>query len=263
VKKALLAVSFGTSHLDTLDKNIGAIERALAAALPERELRRAFTSGMIMKKLRERDGLDIPNVARALESLADDGCEDVLIQPSHVLNGEEFDKLCELAEPFAGKFERLTIGAPLLTEVNDYLELAAALISELPERREDTAIVWMGHGTGHHANAVYAMLEYVLHDLGRGDVHIGTVEGYPTIEEVVRRVREHAEAKKVLLLPLMIVAGDHAKNDLAGEEDDSWRSRFEREGYEVSCRLEGLGENEAVRRIFVRHALEADAEKGE
>lgn len=257
MKKALLAVSFGTSHLDTLEKNIAAIESELADALPDRRLLRAFTSGMIIKKLRERDGVQIPNVAQALEQLAAEHYTDVLIQPTHVLNGEEFDKLCAQAQPYAGRFERLRFGAPLLTTVEDYRALIDAVLLSLPEKRDDTDVVFMGHGTEHHANAVYAMLDYMFRDLGREDVHIGTVEGYPALDEVRRRVAERKTVKNVILMPLMIVAGDHAKNDLAGENADSWKSVFQRDGYAVACILSGLGENGAVRKIFVDHARAA------
>lgn len=259
MKKALLAVSFGTTHRDTLEKNIAAIERDLAAAFPDRDLYRAFTSRMVARRLRERDGLAIDSTEEALERLAAGGYTDVLIQSTHVMNGEERDKMMAQALPFAERFESLTVGAPLLTEIGDYHAVARALVEDLPPRREDAAIVCMGHGTEHHANAVYALLEYVLHDMGRGDIHIGTVEGYPGLEEVCRRLEEGPGVKQVLLLPLMVVAGDHAKNDLAGEEAGSWRSLLSARGYDVACRLSGLGENPGIRAIFVRHAENAQA----
>ena len=132
MKKALLTVSFGTSHLDTLEKNIAAIERDLVAALPDRTPRRAFTSGMIMKKLRQRDGIVIPNVDEALAQLAEEGFEDVLIQPTHVINGEEYDKLCAQARPYVERFARLRLGTPLLTDAEDYRALAQAVLPTLP-----------------------------------------------------------------------------------------------------------------------------------
>ncbi len=254
MKKALLAVSFGTSFHDTLEKNIVAIEKSLDAAFPDRTLVRAFTSNMIMKKLRERDGIIIPNVAEALEKLCADGYTDIVIQPTHVLNGEEYDKLCSLAMPYGEKFEKIAMGAPLLTEISDYHEVVKAILTRLPEKKDDTSIAYMGHGTEHHANAVYAMIEYVLRDIGRDDIHIGTVEGYPALYEVIRRMEERKTVKNVILLPFMIVAGDHAKNDLAGDEEDSWKTLLEEKGYNVSCILEGLGENPEIHKIFVKHA---------
>lgn len=257
MNRAILVVSFGTSFHDTLEKNILAIENDLDSYFTDRKLYRAFTSGMIMKKLRERDGIIIDNVAEAMARMLDEGITDVLLQPSHVLNGEEYDKLCALAQPYADKFEVFKIGAPLLTEVEDYHCVARAIIADLPEKCDDTAIVFMGHGTEHHANAVYPMLEYVLHDFGRGDIFIGTVEGYPALDEVLRRISEYGGVKKIIALPFMIVAGDHATNDLAGEDEDSWKSVLEAQGFEVTCILKGLGENAEIRKIFVQHAENA------
>lgn len=256
--KAVLAVSFGTSHLDTLEKTIVPIERALAERLPERTLRRAFTSGIIRKKLEGRDGLLIDSVDRALERLAAEGFDDVTVQPTHILNGDEYDKLLRQAQPFREKFARLAFGRPLLTDLDDYRETAGALLAHLPPSVGDTALVLMGHGTEHAANPAYCQLEYLLHDLGRGDVLMGTVEGYPGFREVLRRLEERPEVKKIRLYPFMIVAGDHAKNDLAGEDPDSWKSLLEEKGYGVSAVLAGLGEYPEIRDIFARHSVEAE-----
>ena len=155
----------------------------------------------------------------------------------------------------------MSVGAPLLTTVEDYHALAAAVLAELPEEREDTAMIFMGHGTEHYVNPSYAQLEYVFHDLGRRDFLIGTVEGYPALEQVLRRMAERPEVKRAVLCPLMVVAGDHAKNDLAGADEDSWKSRLESLGYEVLCNLKGLGEYRGVREMFVGHALAAAGEE--
>lgn len=256
-KKALLVVSFGTTHLDTLEKSIAAIERDMAAAFPDRTLRRAFTSGMILQRLAQRDGLVIDSTEEALERLWAEGYRDVLVQPTHMMNGDEYDKLMTQAYPFAERFACLRFGAPLLTGIRDYQCAADALLSCLPDRAEDAAILWMGHGTGHFANAAYALLEYVFHDRGRSDILVGTVEGYPGFPEALRRLKERPGVKRVLLYPLMVVAGDHAKNDLAGDEPDAWRAMLEAEGYAVSCTLRGLGEYPGVRGLFLRHALDA------
>lgn len=260
MKKAILAVSFGTTFPDTLEKNIAAIEADLAAAFPDRVLRRAFTSGMVIRRLAERDGVEVDTVAQALDRLCREGFSDVVIQATHVMNGEEYDKLRALAAPYEEAFDRLSFGAPLLTSTRDYQEMVSAMLERLPEKTPGQAVVLMGHGTPHHANAVYAALEYVFRDAGRDDVAIGTVEGYPELQEVYRRLEEMGGVNQVVCLPLMVVAGDHARNDLAGEGEDSWRSRLTARGYQVRCILEGLGENPAVRAIFVRHALEAAAQ---
>ena len=154
----------------------------MAAAFPGRTLRRAFTSGMILRKL-EKEGTHIDDVPQALERLADEGYVDVVVQPTHILNGDEYDKLMAQAAPFAGRFARLSFGKPLLTAEADYRALADALLSDLPAPSEDAAVLYMGHGTGHYANAAYTQLEYLLHDLGRRDIVIGTVEGYPGFDE--------------------------------------------------------------------------------
>lgn len=257
VKKAILAVSFGTTHLDTLERTIGAIEGDLAAAFPDRALARAFTSGMVRRRLLEREGLRTDSPGEALERLQRAGYGDVVVQSTHVMNGEEWEKLVREARPYGDRFAALSFGSPLLTEAADYQAAAGALLERLPPAEAGQAVVFMGHGTEHHANAVYALLEYILHDMGRRDIHIGTVEGYPGFGEVCRRIGEQGDVERVLLLPLMIVAGDHAKNDLAGEDAGSWRAMLAKQGLAVDCRLEGLGENPAVRSIFVAHARRA------
>ena len=257
--KALLAVSFGTSYADTLEKNIAAIEADLAAAFPERTLRRAFTSGMILRRWKKERGVDMDNVPAALERLEREGYTDILVQPTHVMNGEEYHKLADQAEEYRGRFDRLTVGVPLLTAAEDYLDLGKALMEILPPKREDRAVIYMGHGSEHQANSAYALMEYAFHDLGRTDVIVGTVEGYPDFAAVQRRLKEHPQVKEVELRPLMTVAGDHAKNDLAGDEDDSWKNVLEGLGYRVNCVLTGLGEYPQVRALFVAHARQAQA----
>ena len=147
---------------------------------------------------------------------------------------------------------------PLLTAAEDYAALGRALMEALPAQRADTAVLYMGHGSEHQANSAYALMEYAFHDLGRKDVVIGTVEGYPGFGEALRRLKERPQVRRVELRPLMTVAGDHAKNDLAGDEEDSWRRRLEAEGYETVCVLTGLGEHPAVRALFVEHARQAE-----
>lgn len=258
-RKALLAVSFGTSYADTLEKNIAAIEADLAAAFPERTLRRAFTSGMILRRWKKERGVEIDDVPAALERLAGEGYTDILVQPTHVMNGEEYHKLADQAEEYRDRFDRLTVGVPLLTAAEDYLDLGKALMEILPPKSEDRAVVYMGHGSEHQANSAYALMEYAFHDLGRTDVIVGTVEGYPDFAAVLRRLKERPAVKEVELRPLMTVAGDHAKNDLAGDEDDSWKNVLEGLGYRVNCVLTGLGEYPQVRALFVEHARQAQA----
>ena len=258
-KKAVLVTSFGTSHLDTLQKTIAATEQAIAAALPDFTLRRAFTSTIIMRKLKRRDGLEIDDVTSALSRLVEDGYTQVVIQPTHILCGEEYEKLCALTVPFLRKLT-ISMGTPLLQTIDQHWDLAKVMMHLLPEAREDEAILFMGHGSPHHANAAYALLQYLVDDMGAKNMFIGTVEGCPTLEQVIRRMHEKPEIRKVTVLPLMVVAGDHASNDMAGDEEDSWKNILIREGYEVNCLLKGLGEDPEIQALFAAHAAEA-AEK--
>ena len=255
-KKAVLVTSFGTSHLDTLEKTIAAIERAIAEAMPDYALRRAFTSTIIMKKLRSRDGLDIDNVPQALTRLMEEGYRQVVIQPTHILCGEEYDKLCALAAPFKELME-ISMGTPLLRTPQDYWDLAKVMTGLLEAPAEDEAIVFMGHGSPHFANASYALLQYLLEDMDAQRIFVGTVEGLPTLEQVIKRLKKNPEIRRIRAIPLMVVAGDHAKNDMAGPDEDSWKSQLEKAGFEVQCILKGLGEFPAIQALFASRAQAA------
>lgn len=255
-KKALLVVSFGTSHPDTLKKTITAIEETVSARFPGAVSRRAFTSGMVIAALKEREGIEIDNVHQALARLEAEGCTQAVIQPTHIMNGDEYEKMLAQAGAFAEKM-KLSVGKPLLTAVQDYRDVCTAIMAQLDAPAGGEAIVFMGHGTGHYANAAYSQLDYMLTDMGWRNAFVGTVEGYPAFGEVIRRLEERPEIRRVRLYPLMIVAGDHAKNDMAGDGPDSWKSRLEERGYTVECHLTGLGEYPAIREIFASHALEA------
>lgn len=255
-KKAMLVVSFGTSHADTREKNIDRIEKDICAAFPDYRFYRAWTSKMILKKLKNRDGIVIDTVKEAMERMAEDGIREVIVQPTHVMNGIENDQMTEDVRACEARFERIRIGAPLLTTEQDSRDAIAALAQEWGTVPEDEALVLMGHGTEHYANTVYAALDYMMKDLGYKNMFLGTVEAYPTLEALIRQVKK-INPVKVHLSPFMIVAGDHAKNDMSGEAEDSWASCFLRAGFDVECHLKGLGEYPQIREIFVRHAREA------
>lgn len=258
-KKAVLVVSFGTSHLDSCEKTIGAIEQEIAAAFPDREVRRAFTSGMILKKLKNRDGVEIDGVAEALGRLLDGGFTDVLVQPTHVMNGNEYEDMMREAAGFEGKFNQLRYGAPLLTSSEDYFQLIEAIREEVFPLLEDELLVYMGHGSDHEANAVYSALNFMLSQKGIHNVVVGTVEAYPDLPAVLAIAKQSGK-KRIRLMPLMVVAGDHAKNDMAGGEEDSWDTAFRNAGFEVEAQLKGLGEYAAVRKLYVEHARAAAGE---
>ncbi|MCR4442789.1 MAG: sirohydrochlorin cobaltochelatase [Peptococcaceae bacterium] len=254
-KKAILVVSFGTTHHDACKVTIEACEEEIARRFPGYETRRAFTSNIIRKTLKERDGMEIDDTGEALRKLKEEGFGEVIVQPLHIIPGEEYhEKVLKPAAPYREQFERLVVGRTVLAAASDYAAAAEALKRQLPRLDEDQAVVLMGHGSDHPANACYAMLQLVLMaTLPR--VFIAGVEGYPGIGDVVSRLKAGG-IKKVVLMPYMLVAGEHAKNDLAGDEDDSWKKMLEREGFEVSLYLHGLGENPAYREIFVRRVAD-------
>ncbi len=252
-KKAILAVSFGTSHLDTLERTIAATEQTIAEHFPEYRVYRAFTSQMIIKKLKRTQDMQIPTVREAMEQMAADGIEMVVVQPTHIINGIENDRMLEDLMEYADRFQRIRVGKPLLSCAEDYKKAIHAVMSSV-ELEEDESLVLMGHGTDHHANAAYPTLEYTFHLLGYRQVLVGTVEGFPNLRDVMTKLAV-SDYKKIVLMPFMIVAGDHAKHDMAGEED-SWKTELEDAGYEVRVFLKGLGELEGIRNLFVEHIEE-------
>lgn len=256
---AILSVSFGTSHADTREKTIDRIEEDIQKAYPDDKVYRAWTSKMIIKKIWNRDGVKIFNVKEAMEQMKADGIKNVLVQPTHVINGIENDLMQEDVKAYADDFESISFGTPLLTTEEDNIRVAKAVAEDLQPGKEN-ALVLMGHGTSHYANSVYAALDYRFKDMGYDNIFLGTVEAYPSLVSLMKQVHAY-HPKKVILAPFMIVAGDHAKNDLSSEEEDSWRSQFEKEGFQVECLLKGLGENETIRQIFIDHIEEA--RKGE
>ena len=250
MKKAILAVSFGTSYPDTLRKTIAATEQALAEAFPDWEVRRAFTSGMIIRKLKERDGVEIENVHQAMHRLEEEGYTHVAVQSTHVMHGEEYEKMLSQLEPYRMRM-KISVGMPLLHSEEDYLSVAKALLNWLPSLDADEALVLMGHGTTHFANSAYAQMEHML-QAHCDRVYLATVEGYPTLDSVERQLAKRPEIRRLMLAPFMLVAGDHARNDMSGDED-SWAEQLKQAGYTVRCILQGLGECSAIRELFVEH----------
>jgi sirohydrochlorin cobaltochelatase len=255
-KPVILVVSFGTSYNDTREKTIGAIENAIAAANPGYEVRRAFTSESIIKRVAKRDGVKIDNVKAAMKRLVKDKVTDIIVQPTHIMNGFEYDEMMAAVKPYEKKFNSVRYGQPVLITDRDFQDVVMALIDNTNQYiADDTAVVFMGHGTEHDANRVYHKLDGLLKEASPR-YFVGTVEAEPSLEDIIHELNPR-EVKKVILLPFMIVAGDHANNDMAGDEDDSWKSILEGEGYSVTAILRGLGEYPEIRAIFVRHVAEA------
>jgi sirohydrochlorin cobaltochelatase len=257
-KQAILVVSFGTSYNDSRDITIGAIEDAITEAFPDYEVRRAFTSQIIIDKLKERDGLEIDNVEEALDRAVADGVNVLVVQPTHLMSGYEYTDLADALQEYEDQFDKIVLGNPLLTEDADFEAVAKAIAGETADYDDgETAICFMGHGTEADSNEVYVTLQDKLNALGYDNYYIGTVEAEPSVEDVIAAVNASGRYTKVVLVPLMVVAGDHANNDMAGDEEDSWKSRFTNEGYEVECLIQGLGQYEAIRQIYVEHTQNA------
>lgn len=251
-KKAILAVSFGTSHNDTREVTIDAIEKDMQAAFPEYPLYRAWTSKMIINKVNKRDHVHVDTVKEAMEKMRADGITDVLVQPTHVINGIENDIMKEEALSYREDFHSISFGDPLLTSEQDNREVIGAVAEEFSHLKDDEVLVLMGHGTTHYANSIYAALDYTFKDRGHKNIFLGTVEAYPSMDSIMKLVKEY-DPSKVVLAPFMIVAGDHAKNDMAGDDPESWYSQFKDAGYEVEAVIKGLGEYPGIRKILVNH----------
>ena len=256
-KKAILVVSFGTSFKETREKTIDAVEKAVKEKYRDWEVRRAFTSKMIIKKLKERDGIFIDYIDEALQRLADDGFEKVVVMPTHVMNGTEYDFVAHISCGFRDKFKCLKISKPLLTTEEDYDAVIEAMDEAYLKRvfkgpSDGKAVVFMGHGSEHYANSAYCQLQMKLIALGYEHVYVTTVEGFPSFDDTLRFMSGH-KYNKVVLAPFMLVAGDHATNDMAGDEEDSLKSKFIDAGCEVECFLEGLGEQKAFQDLFLEH----------
>lgn len=275
----LLVVSFGTSFNDSRTKDIGGIEKALQAANPDWSVRRAFTAQIIINHVQARDGEKIDNVDQALERAVKNGVKQLIIQPTHLMHGAEYKELTEAVESYKDKFESVKIAEPLLGEVGsdatvinaDKAAVAEAITAEAVKTAEydsldavaadSTAFVFMGHGTSDEAKISYSQMQTQMEKLGYKNVFIGTVEGEPeetSCESVIEKVKD-AGYKNVILRPLMVVAGDHANNDMAGDDDDSWLSQFEasKNFDSVKTQIAGLGEIDAIQQLYAAHTKAA------
>ena len=256
MQKAILLISFGTSYAESRKRTIDRIRKDVGETFPDCEIYHAWTSKMIIHILRERDNIHIPTIEEALTQIIEDGVTDLTVQPTHLINGLENDIMKETILSMAPSDMNIRFGNPLLTTTEDHHQVLEAVMKEFSGIPSEDALVFMGHGTTHYVNSVYAALDYTLKDMGYGNTFMGTVEAYPDLDVLIRQVNSTA-ARRVHLAPFMLVAGDHANNDMAGEEEDSWKSRFEKAGYEVVCHLKGLGEYESIREIYLNHLRDA------
>ena len=276
-EKELLVVSFGTSFNDSRVEDIKGIEDALAEAFPDWSVRRAFTAQIIINHIQARDGEKIDNMEQALDRAVANGVKTLVVQPTHLMHGAEYDEMCEALEEYKDKIETIVVAEPMLGEVGsdatvinaDKEAVAKAVVAAALEEagyestekaaEDSTAFVFMGHGTAHVAKVTYSQMQTQMQNLGYENVFIGTVEGEPeetACENVIEAVKA-AGYTKVVLRPLMVVAGDHANNDMAGSDDDSWKTMFEAAGLDVTCQISGLGRIADVEQLYVAHTQAA------
>lgn len=275
----ILVVSFGTSYNDSRIATIGEVEKAIQKAFPKASVRRAFTSQIIIKHVLKRDGEKIDNVTEALERAVNNGVKNLIVQPTHLMHGAEYDELIATLDTYKDKFAVVSVAEPLLGEVghseeitnSDKKQVSEALVADMAKtagfknrlaaEKAGVAFVLMGHGTYHDAKITYTQMASQMKSLGYSNVFIGTVEGDPeetAVDNVIEEVHKSG-FKKVILRPLMLVAGDHATNDMAGDDDDSWKSLFNASGYfdNIDCQILGLGQIPAIQKIYVAHTSHA------
>ncbi|MBP3475843.1 MAG: sirohydrochlorin cobaltochelatase [Lachnospiraceae bacterium] len=253
----LMVISFGTSYNDSRRLTIGAIEGAMEEAFPDWSVRRGFTSQIIIDHVKSRDGVAIDNVGEALDRAVDNGVKTLVVQPTHLMDGLEYNDVVDEVAQYADAFDQIAIGKPLLTSDEDFQAVMEIITAETAEYDDgNTAICFMGHGTEAESNQVYGKMQELLTESGFENYYVGTVEAEPSLDDVLAQVQE-GEYTRVVLMPLMIVAGDHANNDMAGDEEGSWKTTFEDAGYEVVTEVRGLGELEGIQQLLVQHAQEA------
>ena len=262
-EKELLVVSFGTSFNDSRRLTIGGIEQAIDDAVEDYSVRRAFTAQIIIDHVERRDGIHIDNMTEALDRAVNNGVKVLVVQPTHLMHGFEYDDVVAELAGYADAFDQIVVADPLLTSEEDFDRVADILIS-LTKDYDDgkNAIVYMGHGTEHEYNKVYAQMQDVLTAKGAENYYVGTVEAAPSVDDVLEAIKDKGYTR-VVLRDMMVVCGDHANNDMAGDEEDSWKSIFTAAGYDVECVLEGLGQVPEIQAIYVEHALAAIAQMEE
>ncbi len=253
----LLVLSFGTSFNDSRRLTIGAIEDQLEKSFPDYSVRRGFTANIVIDHVAKRDGEKIDDIDESLKRAVDNGVKNLVVQPTHLMNGLEYEELKGDIAQYSDAFDKIAIGQPLLSSDDDFSRVENAIVDWTKDYDDgETAIVFMGHGTSADSNGVYQKMQNLLTKDGHTNYFVGTVEATPSLDDVMAAVKK-GNYKRVVLEPLMVVAGDHANNDMAGDDKDSWKSQFEAAGYQVECLLRGLGENETIRQIYVEHAQAA------
>jgi len=261
-KDAVVVMSFGTTMKETRDKTINATVEEIKKALPGIKVVVAYTSHIIIDRIKEKEGLEIPTPEKALEQLKAEGYTRIALASLDIIPGMEYDYKTTIFKTYRDMFKKMTMGLPLLywqgqeDQRDDVQEVVEAFSTQFPELPENEALLVMTHGTPHPSNAYYTVIQDRLDKLGKGHIHVYSVEGMPVLEDVIPELKKE-NVKHVTLMPMMMVAGDHAHNDMAGDEEDSHKVILEKEGFAVTPYIHGMGENAAVRGIFVERAMES------
>jgi len=258
-KSAILTVSFGTSYAQTRQMTIEPIENLIQSEVSSYFgdhflFYHAWTSKIILRKISERDQFFIPTVREAFQQMLFDGISQVYVQPTHILPGVENEQMIQDAMQFHSDFDSIQFGSPLLTSLEDHMHFIHSLSKQLADLSMEEAVVLMGHGTSHFCNTAYAALDYEFKDQGYSNFFVGTVEAYPGLENILRGLKK-SSFHRILLMPLMVVAGDHAQNDMTGSSPDSWENILKANGFQVRSHIQGLGELSFVRQMFADHLM--------
>ena len=254
MNNGIMAASFGTTYKEARELSLGAIEKELCSRFPGFAFYNAYTSSIVKKRIQENEGVFIPDVLQALQKMYEDGIENVYIQPTHIIPGEEYNKISGMAGKYKDKFNIIKVSAPLLNSCNDFEAVADILACyyKFGSTAGDRAVVLMGHGSGHNANKCYSQFQDVLIHKGFTDVFVSTVEGTPAFDDLLNELSKYTY-KDITLIPFMVTASDHAHNDMAGSSKNSWKSRLESLGYNISIVTHGIGEIKEIRDIYSAH----------
>ena len=250
-KKAILVVSFGSSYEETRRKTIDKIEKEIKNSFPYHSVYRAFTSPRI-RKILSRQQQSVWSVSEALQQMKQDKIEEVIVQPTFIITGKEYEKMCQVIQRYKDAFEEVTIGHPLLGRMEDYFRVAEIFYESLGTIKEDEAVLCMGHGTEQLMSVSYAALDYVFKERVHPSIYMATIESYPGLEQVIRLLKKKTYTK-VRIVPFMLVAGHHAYKDIKGSHEKSWENQLINAGYQVECVLRGLGELPKIRQLFIEH----------
>lgn len=251
-EKAILVVSFGSSYEETRKRTITQIEEDIKNAYPSYSIYSAFTSGRIIKKIAREEGKQVLSVEDAMEQMLEDGIKEVFIQPTFIVDGVQNKELIERVEEYKGSFQGLRFGTPLLTSIQDYKRVINVFVKEHEDISREEAVICMGHGADEYLSVSFAALDYMFKEEGYENYYVATIRSYPSLDHVIKALKKH-NYKKVTLIPFMVVAGYHAQKDLLGKAEEAWRCVLEKEGYEVTSILKGLGEYKEIRAIYIDH----------